>query len=123
MSWEIRLKFLDQWMDGNLAASESNLPFDGGGCCGERLGGFKNCCHRDDYRHSLRQQSFQLVTEMRQIETAFGRGGSEDRCKRNMARNCESAQRASMAPNLYFINLVNRIIRDCGSRAGMDEVS
>ena len=28
-----------------------------------------------------------------------------------------------MAPNLYFINLVNRIIRECGSRAGMDEVS
>ena len=76
MSWEIRLKFLDQWMDGNLAASESNLPFDGGGCCGERLGGFKNCYHRDDYRRSLRQQSFRLVTEMRQIETASGRGGS-----------------------------------------------
>ena len=78
MSWEIRLKFLDQWMDGNLEGSESNLPFDGGGCCGERLGGFKNCCHRDDYRRSLRQHSFRLVTEMRQIETASGRGGSEN---------------------------------------------
>ena len=74
-------------------------------------------------RLALRQQSFRLVTEMRQIETASGRGGSEDHAQRYMARNCESVQHSSMASNPYFINLVNRIIRDRGSRAGMDALS
>ena len=43
--------------------------------------------------------------------------------KKYMAGNCESVHLPSMGSYPHFINLVNRIIRDCSSRAGMDALS
>lgn len=46
-----------------------------------------------------------------------------DYAQRYMARIYESVHFPMMTTVPYFISLVNRIIRDCGSRAGMDALS
>ena len=103
---EIRLQFLDQWMDGNLSGSESNLPIDGGGCCGGRLGGLNNRCHGEDDRRSMRQQVFRLVTEMRQIGRVSGGVGSGDYPERCMARKFELVIKLNRCQRIRILSML-----------------